>query len=240
MRIEFWTDIICPWCGLGAARLDKALAQFGHKDDIELVHKSFQLDERAPMGSAQTARQMLKQKKGMSDRQIDGITKHIEELAAAEGLAPYIVTDNRVGNTSLAHELAAWATDIGHGPAVWSALYTSYFGKGDSIFDVESLVALAASLGLDAEAARTALTSRRYMAQVLREGREARELGANGVPFIVIDRRYGIAGAEPTEVLLDALQTAWDEQPAHVTSSNPDATCGPEGCAVPASGDHAP
>ncbi|RYE83520.1 MAG: DsbA family oxidoreductase, partial [Myxococcales bacterium] len=93
MRIEIWTDIICPWCGLGQRRLDLALAQFGHAADVEVVHRSFQLDERAPTGATRSSRDMLRQKTGMSDAQFDQATGNIERLAAADGLAPYIVRD---------------------------------------------------------------------------------------------------------------------------------------------------
>lgn len=208
MRVEIWTDIICPWCGIGENRLRAALVAFGHEDEIDLVYRSFQLDENAPT-TTQRARDMLKHKKGMSDAQIDSVTKRIEDMARADGLTPYLVADNLVGNTSLAHQLAAWATDLGRGHEMWALLYRSYFGEGKSVFDIDALVALATELGLDAAAAREALTSRRYEAQVLADGRAARELGTGGVPFIVIDGRYAISGAQPVEVMLQALQTAY-------------------------------
>lgn len=211
MRIEIWTDIICPWCGLGQKRLGLALERFGHADEIEVVHRSFQLDERAPTGSTQPVRDMLKKKTGMSDAQFEQATGTIERLAAADGLAPYIVRDNRVGNTSLAHELAAWATDQGKGDETWERLYKVYFGEARSIFDVDSLVAIAAEVGLDADAAREALTSRRYADRVTADGREARQLGASGVPFFVVDRQVAVAGAQSVDVLVKMLQAAWDK-----------------------------
>ncbi len=230
MRIEIWTDIICPWCGLGQRRLDKALERFGHAGDVEVVHRSFQLDERAPAGTTQSARDMLKKKTGMSDAQFEQATGNIERLAAADGLTPYIVRDNRVGNTSLAHELAAWATEQGRGDEAWQHLYKAYFGEARSIFDVDSLVALATEIGLDADAAREALTSRRYAAQVLADGREARQLGASGVRFFVVDRQFAVAGAHSGEVLDDMLQKAWEKRPAHASTADA-AVCTDDVCA---------
>lgn len=233
MRVEIWTDIICPWCGLGNHQLDTALERFGHADDVQLVHRSFQLDENAPSDRTESVRQMLRQKKGLSDAQVDAITARVEKLAEAQGLQPYVVRDNQVGNTALAHELAAWATELGRGKEVWDALYQAYFGAARSIFDVDSLVTLASELGLDADAAREVLTSRRYASQVKADGREARELGVSGVPFILIDRRYAVSGAQPVEVLTQALEQAWRERPTPEPSFPDDTVCGPDGCAVP-------
>jgi predicted DsbA family dithiol-disulfide isomerase len=208
MRVEVWSDIICPWCGLGLHRLKAALARFEHGSEVEIVHHSFQLDERAPADQTESVRSML-QKKGLADAQIDGVTARVAQLAKAEGLEPYHVLDNRVGNTSLAHELAAWATELGHGKEIWDLLFESYFGAAESVFDLESLVSLAAKLKLDPESAREALSSRRYAKQVAADGRAAHELGANGVPFFVLDRQLAIGGAQSVDVLLQALEKAW-------------------------------
>jgi predicted DsbA family dithiol-disulfide isomerase len=234
MRIEIWTDVICPWCGLGHHRLEQALERFGHAEDVELVHRSFQLDEHAPIGVTETARHMLKTRKGLSDAQIDAIVGRVEGLAEAEGLHPYVVGDNRVGNTSLAHELAAWASELGHEEEVWAALYRAYFGEARSIFDVDSLVKLASELGLDPAQAREVLVSRAYEPKVLADGREARALGAQGVPFILVDRRYAVPGAQAVDTLVEVFERAWRERPARSERGFADDTvCGPDGCAVP-------
>lgn len=212
MQIDLWTDIICPWCGLGHHRLELALARFPHKESVNVVYHSFQLDERAPVGVAEDVREMLHTKKGMPYAQIDQVTRHIEQLAAAEGLAPYIVGANRVGNTSMAHELAMWATGEGRGKQMWERLYRAYFAEGRSIFDEDSLVALAVELGLDAGAAREVLTSRKFAKAVYKDGVAASQLGATGVPFYVVDNKFGIAGAQPVDALLGVLERAWRER----------------------------
>jgi predicted DsbA family dithiol-disulfide isomerase len=211
MRVEVWSDIICPWCGLGLHRLRAALGRFEHASEVEVVHHSFQLDERAPSGQTESVRAMLR-KKGLTDPQIDGVTARVAQLAEAEGLRPYHVLENRVGNTSLAHELAAWATELGRGGEMWELLFATYFGEAASVFDVESLVPLAVKLNLDPDAAREALSSRRYAKQVTADGRTATELGANGVPFFVVDRKFAIGGAQSADVLLRALEQAWSER----------------------------
>lgn len=232
MRVDLWTDIICPWCGLGRHQLGQAIAKFGK--DVEVVHHSFQLDERAPVGVSEPVAEMLHKKKGVPLAQVKQMTARVEQLAAAQGLSPYIVGDNRAGNTSMAHELAAWATEQGKGEAMWKALYKAYFGEARSIFDVESLVTLAVENGLDGAAAREVLTSRKYATQVLEDGRAAQRMGVSGVPFVVIDGKYGVSGAQPTDVFVEALTQAWNERAPEVVLGE-GAVCGPDGCEVPRS-----
>lgn len=213
MKVEIWSDVICPWCGLGQHRLEAALAGLAHRDQVEVVHRSFQLDPAHPPGT-RPVRAMLAAKYGMSDAQVQASTRQIEDMAAAEGLAPYRVLDNQVGNTRLAHELLAFAAERGHEDAAWKRLYRAYFGEGRSIFDVDALVALGEELGLDGPELRAALESGRHRDKVEEDGREARALGCRGVPFVVIDRRFGVSGAQPVEVFRSALQRAWDARPA--------------------------
>lgn len=213
MKVEIWSDVICPWCGLGQHRLDAALAGLPWRDEVELVHRSFQLDPAHPAGT-RPVRAMLAAKYGMSDAQVQAATGQIEALAAAEGIAPYRVLDNQVGNTRLAHELLAFAAEHGREDAAWKRLYRAYFGEGRSIFELDALVALGEELGLDGPALRAALESGRHRARVEEDGREARALGCRGVPFVVIDRRYGVSGAQSTEVFRSALQNARAARPA--------------------------
>ena len=234
MKIEIWTDIVCPWCGLGEHRLAAALARFPYRDHVEIVHRSFQLDPTAPEGVTTPVREVLKKKYGMSDAQLLATTGNIERMAEQEGLSPYKVGVNQSGNTLLAHQLAAHADALGKGKEMWARLYHAYFGEVRSVFDVESLVALAVDVGLEADAAREALTSRRYLPKVQADVREARALGCTGVPFFVIDRKFAVAGAQGPDTLLAAVSRAWGDRPAPLTRLAEDENaCGPEGCAVP-------
>jgi predicted DsbA family dithiol-disulfide isomerase len=211
LKIEVWADIICPWCGLGNHRLDNALAQFAHRDRLEIHHRSFQLNPAAPVGESMPARQMLHEVAGMSEQRIRTSMSHIEGLAAHEGLAPFHMSDNRVGNTSLAHELLAYATDRGWHVEAWHAMFDAYFARTADIFTVDGLVGLAQDWGLDPEEARDALESRRYRGRVDADAREAVRLGASGVPFFVVDGRYQLPGALPSSELLAALDRARNE-----------------------------
>jgi predicted DsbA family dithiol-disulfide isomerase len=210
VKIEVWADLVCPWCGLGRHRLDAALERFEHAGDVTVVHRSFELDREAPIGVTRPVSEFLA-RKGLDDVQVEATTRMIEDLAASEGLTPYIVKDNVTGSTALAHELLAYATDEGLGRSAWERAFRWYFGEGRSIFDVEPLVELATEIGLEREAAREVLVSRRYSARRLEDRAQARRLGVTGVPFFVINDRYGISGAQRTELLLDALSRAWIE-----------------------------
>ena len=206
MKIEIWSDVICPWCGLGQHRLDRALTELG-RDDVEVVHRSFQLDPRAPE-RVRPVREMLAEKYGANDAQLRASQARIEAMAAADGLTPYHVADNVVGNTHLAHELLAMASERGLEDAAWKRIYKAYFAEQRSIFTLDDLVGLGAELGLDRDEVRSALTEGRYREKVDRDAREAQALGATGVPFVVIDRKYGIAGAQPLEVFRKVLEKA--------------------------------
>ena len=235
MEIEIWSDVICPFCGIGNARLERAIAGFEHRDDVTVVHRSFQLDPNAPVGETRSVREMLQKKYGLSDDQLEAQHARLTETAAEEGLVPYILGDNRVGNTELAHQLAAFAAEQGLEDEAWHALYRRYFAEAGDIFTIDGLVELAVEIGLDAAEARAALEERRYTKKIWSEAADAQRLGATGVPFVVIDRKFGVAGAQPFEVFEDVLRRAWDDShPVMVGVPDDDTICGPDGCALPA------
>jgi predicted DsbA family dithiol-disulfide isomerase len=213
VQVEVWADLICPWCGLGLHRLDLAVERFEHGDDVTVVHRSFQLDPSAPVGVTIPARKLL-EGKGMSPDQALAAMRRVEDLAAADGLSPYHVADNQVGSTALAHELLAHATARGLGPVAWPALLTAYFGDQRDIFTEGGLVELAVELGLDGTEVAEVLGDRRHRDQVADDQLAATHLGAQGVPFFVVDGRYAVSGAQPVEVLLDVLETAWADRAA--------------------------
>ena len=202
MRIEMWADVICPFCGLFQHRLTKALERH---PDAELVHRSFQLDPSTPVGETRTTKEYLFEKFGMTPAQVEANNGRLEQAAAEDGLAPFHVVENTVGNTLLAHRLLAYATDEGIGRQAWGRLFTAYWSELRPVFDVEELVKRAPELGLDPDTSREVLEAGRYTDAVRDDIRAAARLGVNGVPFTVIDGKYGISGAQPMEVLQNAL-----------------------------------
>ena len=215
MEIEIWSDIVCPWCYLGKRRLEEALDRFEGRDDVRVVHRAFQLDPTRPMGETQNRRRMLMAKYRWTEQQAAAIDAQMMARAADDGLSYRMTANGVTGNTRQAHELVQAAAAEGRADAMLERLYRAYFSEERSIFDVDSLVALAAEVGLDPQAARTALEEGRYTAAVQADDRQAREFGANGVPFFVIDRRFGVSGAQPVEVFAEALARAAEARPAN-------------------------
>ncbi|MFE2484023.1 DsbA family oxidoreductase [Streptomyces mirabilis] len=237
MRVEIWSDIACPWCYVGKARFEKALDAFPHRDEVEVVHRSFELDPGRAKGDIQPVLKMLTKKYGMSEAQAQAGEENLGAQAAAEGLA-YRTRDRDHGNTFDMHRLLHFAKERGRQDELIGLLYKANFGEERTVFnDDERLVELAVAAGLDADASREVLADpKAYADEVRADEREAAELGANGVPFFVLDRKYGVSGAQPAEVFAQALTQAWGERPPLklIQDGAADAeACGPDGCAVP-------
>ncbi|MFF4753917.1 DsbA family oxidoreductase [Streptomyces sp. NPDC002514] len=236
MRVEIWSDIACPWCYVGKARFEKALAAFPHRDGVEVVHRSFELDPGRAKDDVQPVLTMLAKKYGMSEAQAEAGEDNLAAQATAEGLA-YRSRGRDHGNTFDMHRLLHFAKAHGRQDALIQILYRANFAEERSVFSEgdERLVALAAEAGLDADAARAVLADpAAYADEVRADEREAAQLGANGVPFFVLDRTYGVSGAQPAEVFTQALTQAWGERsPLKPIDAGQADTCGPDGCAVP-------
>ena len=214
VRIEVWSDVVCPWCYIGKRRLAAALARFPHRDEVEVVWRSFQLDPSVPEGGTHATLPALAAKLGRPVEDVRAMMRHVEETAAGEGLH-YDLAGGTSGNTLPAHEVLHLAAERGLQGAVKERLLHAHFEEGRSVFDAGSLATLAGEAGLDAAEVHAALADRRYRPAVLDDVRTARELGATGVPFFVVDRRYGAAGAQPADLLLQVLEQAWaDAHPA--------------------------
>jgi predicted DsbA family dithiol-disulfide isomerase len=208
VQIEVWSDVVCPWCYIGKRRLETALERFPHRDQVEVVWRSFQLDPTIPEGDTFPTLPSLAAKYGASVEQMAENMHRLEELAAAEGLE-YHLTEGTSGNTGLAHELIHLAAEHGLQGTMKERLLHAHFEEQRPVFDLESLVPLAVEVGLDEAEVRAALTDRRYRAAVHQDAATAQALGATGVPFFVVDRKYGAAGAQPAELLLQVLERAW-------------------------------
>ncbi|MFF3411284.1 DsbA family oxidoreductase [Streptomyces sp. NPDC002742] len=237
MRVEIWSDIACPWCYVGKARFEKALETFPHRDEVEVVHRSFELDPGRAKGDIQPVLTMLTKKYGMSEAQAQAGEENLGTQAAAEGLA-YRTRDRDHGNTFDMHRLLHLAKARGRQDELIGLFYKANFAEERTVFgDDERLVELAVAAGLDADEARGVLADpAAYADDVRADEREAAELGANGVPFFVLDRTYGVSGAQPAEVFAQALAQAWGERPRLTLLQDEGAdaeACGPDGCAVP-------
>ena len=179
MRVEVWSDVVCPWCYIGKRRLEAALAQFPHRDQVEVVWRSFQLDPSVPEGETHPTLPALARKYGTSAEQMRANMAQVEQVAAGEGLE-YSLADAVSGNTLPAHELLHLAAEHGRRNELKELLLHAYFEEGRSVFDVESLVLFGVEVGLDEAEIREALTDRRFRWAVSEDSATAVELGARG------------------------------------------------------------
>ncbi|MFE2181595.1 DsbA family oxidoreductase [Streptomyces sp. NPDC059455] len=207
LRIEVWSDVVCPWCYIGKRRLDKALGRFEHDGDVEVVWRSFQLDPTHRSGLREPVYDAMARKTGVSRAQVRLMTRQVVELAAEEGLA--FDFDRAISvNTFDAHRLNQLARAHGLGTEMHERLMRAYLMEGELVDDVETLVRLGTETGVPADEVRRVLAGDAYAADVQEDTREAQALGATGVPFFVLNRAYGLSGAQPVDALLSALRTA--------------------------------
>ncbi len=212
MRIDIWSDVVCPWCYVGKRRFERVLASFEHRGEVQVVHRSFQLNHAAPVGVTSSRREGLKAKYRLSDADVRGLDARMQQTAAADGLEFRMDAAGLTGNTADAHRVLHLAADRGVQDAVIERFFRAYFTEQRSLFDHASLVTLAAEAGLAADDVERVLGSDAYTDAVARDVAEARQLGATGVPFFVVDGRIGISGAQATEVFADALTRAWADR----------------------------
>jgi len=210
MQVEIWSDVVCPWCYLGKRRFERALETFDHRDEVDVVYRSFELDPTAPAEATTPVVEVLASKYGMTRQQAEDMERQMEQRAANDGLT-FRMEGILRGNTRDAHRLLHLARARGRQAEVLDRLQRAHFTDQDSIFDRGSLVRLAAEAGLDPDEAAKVLDSGEYTDEVIADEQTAQALGATGVPFFVIDRRYGISGAQPPEVISQALEQAWAE-----------------------------
>lgn len=232
LRVDVWSDIACPWCYVGKRHLETALAQFPHRDSVEVVWRAFELDPTAPRvrDPATSYIERLRKKYETSVAEAAAMLKRMTDVAAADGL-DFRFDKIQSGNTFDAHRVLHLAHEQHRQDAVKERLLHAYLTEGEAIGEPAVLVRLAAEAGLDAEEVRTMLASNRYEREVRADEAEARSLRITGVPFFVLGGRFALSGAQPTETILHALTRAWAE-----TVNTPPvafaegATCGPDGC----------
>ena len=237
MKVEIWSDVVCPWCYIGKRRFEAALAGFPHREQVEVEWKAFELDpttRSVPAGTVVGPRDQatrLAAKYGVDVDQAQAMVDNVATQAAAEGLE-YRLDRALPANTVDAHQVIHLAGERGVQDAVKERLLRAYFTQAQAVGDRDTLVRLAAEAGLDADEVRAALDEDRYLDAVRADQAEASALGIRGVPFFVVDRKYGISGAQPAEVLRQVLDKAWGERPALIMADGGADACGPDGCAV--------
>jgi predicted DsbA family dithiol-disulfide isomerase len=235
LRVEIWSDVVCPWCYVGKRRFEAALARFAHRDEVELVWRSFELDVSAPPSSAEqgTYTQRLASKYGCALAEAAAMIDNMTVTAAGEGL-DFRFDLARPGNTFDAHRLLHLALEHGVQDELKERLDAATFTEGSPVSDHAALRALATQVGLPGVEVGAVLSSDRYSGAVRADEAQARAYGISGVPFFVIGGRYGISGAQPPDALLQALERAWSERaPLTLVASGGSApSCEDDSCVV--------
>jgi predicted DsbA family dithiol-disulfide isomerase len=231
--VEIWSDVVCPWCAVGEARFAQALERYPRAAEVEVRWRSFELDPHAPAERPGSTVEHLAAKYRTTVAQAQAMVDGMTETAATEGL-DFRFDRARHGNTFDAHRLLHLAADRGVQPALLDRLFAASFTEGEPIGDPEALARLAVEVGLDADDVRSVLSSDAYADAVRADEERARELGIGGVPFFVIDGAIGVSGAQPPEVLLQALEQAHARrQPLTVLAGPADApNCDDDGCEI--------
>jgi predicted DsbA family dithiol-disulfide isomerase len=232
MKIEIWSDVACPWCYIGKRRFEAALAEFPHRDSVEVQWRSYQLDPGLPEHYDGTELDYLSTRKGLAPQQVSQMFEHVAAQAKGEGLE-YRFDTVVVANSFTAHRLIHLAAAHGSQDAAKERLLSDHFEHGKDIGSQEYLTALGQDLGLDAADVEELFSTDKYADDVRLDFQEARALGISGVPFFVIDRKFGLSGAQPSETFTAALNQAWqDTHPLVLVNAADGEACGPDGCAV--------
>ncbi|QWB96333.1 DsbA family oxidoreductase [Mycoplasmatota bacterium] len=230
MKIEIWSDFACPFCYIGKTRFEQALNEFKQKNDVEVVYKAYQLNPNAPKEMKGDAIESFAKSHGMSVSDAKQRFTMFEQNAKTVGLT-YNYDIIQMTNTFDAHRIAKYANQFGLEPKLTTRLMKAYFTDGKNLSDKNTLVELAVEVGLNEAEVKTVLDENKFADQVQAEIMEARQVGVQGVPFFVINRKYGVSGAQQKEYFLQALQKIYEEEkPIQTLASDDAGACGDEEC----------
>ncbi|MGI4734327.1 MAG: DsbA family oxidoreductase [Janthinobacterium lividum] len=231
MKVEIWSDVVCPFCYVGKRKFENALGQFAHRDDVQIEWKSFELTPDFVPTPGENVHASLAKKKGVSEAEGRQMSDRMTLIAKEVGL-DYDFGRTIPANTFLAHQLIHFGAHHGQQGAMKERLFAAYYLEGQDINLVDTLAKLAAEIGLDAAEARRELLAGTYASEVRRDEYEAQQIQVRGVPFFVFDDKYAVSGAQPSEVFAEVLDTVWAEahpktQPTMLADGP---ACVPDGC----------
>ena len=209
MIIDVWSDVVCPWCFIGKRRLEKALSLFEHREQVTIRHRAFQLQPE--ITTIVPTSEYLAQKYQLPAAQVKEMQANVCAVADGEGLC-YNLDETLSGNTFDAHRLLLWSETINKQSELLEAMYSAYFEQSKPLFTHDDLKAVASSVGISAEDVSSVLDSNSYSDEVIADRELASQLGATGVPFFVVDQKYGISGAQPLEAFTQTLESAWSDE----------------------------
>lgn len=215
MQVEIWSDVICPWCYIGKRRFEQALAGFAHKDSVQVIWRSFELDPNAPPQRAGTLQELLANKYRVSLQEAAGMNARVTSLAKEAGLE-YHLDQARPGNTLGAHRLLHFASSRQLGDRASERLMRAYFSEALPVGEHAALAKLAPDFDITESEALAILDSDAYLQEVRADEARAADFGITAVPCFVIDENSSISGAQSVKTFADALQQAWSKSQLNV------------------------
>ena len=210
MKVEIWSDVMCPFCYIGKRKFEKALEQFPYKDEVEVEWKSFQLDPSIETDAAKTVHQFLAERKGISPEQAKQMNDRVTGIAKEVGLT-YNFDKAVMANSFDAHRFSHLAKQEGLQDQAEELLFSSYFTNGKNTADHDTLIKLGTEIGINPEKMKEMLNSEKFFEEVDADINEAQKLGISGVPFFVINRKYAVSGAQESATFLDVLNKVHEE-----------------------------
>ena len=210
MKIEIWSDVMCPFCYIGKRNFETALEQFNDKNKVEVIWKSFQLDPTLPEVQEANYTDYLMKSKGMGKDQVEGMLANVTNMAKNVGLE-YNFDKAVMVNSKKAHQVTQFAKTRGLGDEMEEQLFNAFFKEGINIADEDSLIELGKKIGLNETEIKASLTDQKYEQMVNQDIEESRTVGVSGVPFFVFDRKYAVSGAQPPQAFLQTLEKSFGE-----------------------------
>ncbi|WP_163971789.1 DsbA family oxidoreductase [Oceanobacillus halotolerans] len=237
MKIEVWSDFVCPFCYIGKRRLELALEQFEHSQGVTIEYKSYELDPNAEKNPGKSIHELLASKYGMSVEKAKKANEDLGKQAAEVGLTYHFDTIKHT-NTFDAHRVAKFASENDKGTEMTERLLKAYFTDSKHIGEHDTLIGLAKEVGLDADKVENMLAGNEYASRVRDDEEQARDLGVQGVPFFVFNEKYAVSGAQPLEVFQEVLEKVWveEKEKPSIQTLNPQGSkttyCTDEGCEI--------
>lgn len=232
MKIEIWSDVMCPFCYIGKNNFEQALEKLPFKDEVEVEWKSFQLDPTLDPKETKNTIEYFREKKGFPEAQAQQMIGQVLQMGKGAGIE-FNFEKALITNTFLAHKLIHLAKKHNKADEMEEALFIAHFIDGKNVGDLDTLISLAESLGIDKEEAKQALTSEEFDYEINQDILEARNNGVSGVPFFVLNGKYAVSGAQPVELFTNALQQTYDETVTPLKNlSDNGASCDADGCEI--------
>ncbi|KQT23289.1 disulfide bond formation protein DsbA [Chryseobacterium sp. Leaf405] len=232
MKIEIWSDVMCPFCYIGKNNFEQALEKLPFKDQVEVEWKSFQLDPTLDPEETKTTFEYFKEKKGFPEAQAQQMIGQVKQMGASAGI-DFNFEKALITNTFSAHKLLHLAKKYNKSNEMEEALFIAHFIDGKNVGDLETLISLADSLGIDKDEAKNVLASEEFNQEVNQDILEGKNNGVTGVPFFILNGKYAVSGAQPVELFANALQQTYDETVTPLTNiSDNGASCDTDGCEI--------